>query len=61
MKTRRENVIYSLNANDVQNVSKRVLNRQLTKGEIEVIQDSIGNYIDWVQAIENAIRWHIPQ
>jgi transcription elongation factor GreA-like protein len=51
-------VIYSLNTDDVQHVADEVLDRTLTKSELAKVQESVGNYIDWYQAIENAIHAH---
>jgi len=55
-----EEVIYSINVADIQDVSEDVLDRRLTKRELAKVQESVGDYIDWSQAIEHAIREHIP-
>lgn len=55
MKYRRNKVIYALNVADVQTVSSRVLNRELTDKEIALVEDSLGDFIDWFQAIQHAI------
>jgi len=52
-------IVYSINVDDIREVANQVLGRDLTKGEAALIQDSIGDNIDWFQAIENAIRKHI--
>jgi len=52
-------VIYSLNNDDMQNVAMQKLNRHLTKRETLIVQENVGNYIDWFQAIDNAISDHI--
>jgi len=52
-------IVYSLNINDIQNVAKQQLNRALTKKERLLVQESIGDYIDWFQAIDTAISKHI--
>jgi hypothetical protein len=54
-----EKVVYSLCVEDIQTVAKEVLNRKLKKKEIALVEDSIGNYIDWFSAIEFAINEHI--
>ena len=54
-----EKIIYGINVNDLQEVSNQVLERRLTKKEIALVQGSVGDYVDWVQAIENAIRKHV--
>ena len=51
-----EEIIYSINVTDLQEVSQEVLERRLTKKEIASVQGSVGNYIDWFQAIEHAIH-----
>jgi hypothetical protein len=56
-----EEIIYSINVGDIQDVSENVLDRRLTKGELAKVQESVGDYIDWSQAIENAIREHVPE
>lgn len=56
-----ERIVYSLNISDIQEVAKQVLERDLTKKEIALVERSIGDYIDWVQAIENAIREHVNE
>ena len=52
-------VVYAINVNDVQEVSNRILDRSLTPREVALVGDSVGDYVDWVQAIENAICKHV--
>lgn len=56
-----ERIVYSINVSDIQEVAEQVLERKLTKKEIALVEDSVGDYIDWVQAIENAICEHINE
>lgn len=56
----RDDVIYSINVQDLQDVSSRILERPLTQKEIASVEDSVGDFIDWNQAIENAILKQIP-
>jgi hypothetical protein len=49
-------IIYSINIEDVQNVAEKEHGRKLTKKELEIIEDKLGDYIDWYGAIEFAIR-----
>jgi hypothetical protein len=58
-KEKNDIIIYSLNVIDIQEVAKDVLERKLTKKEIALVEESVGDYIDWFQAIENSIREHI--
>jgi hypothetical protein len=48
-------IIYSINIEDVQNVAEE-LGRNLTKKELKIIEDKIGDYIDWHSAIDMAIQ-----
>jgi len=42
-------------------VEKEVLERELSQEEIAAVGSSVGDYIDWFQAIENAIYKHVRQ
>jgi len=46
--------IYSINIEDVQNVADEELGRELS--ELKIIEDKIGDYIDWYGAIYSAIQ-----
>jgi hypothetical protein len=52
-------IIYGIDVEDVQKVANDVLERDLTDKEITLIENSVGNHIDWFQAIENAIQEQI--
>lgn len=58
-KDRNDRIIYSINVEDIQEVADQVLERRLTKKEIGLVERSVGDYIDWFQAIENSIHEHI--
>jgi len=49
-------IIYSINIGDIQNVAKEHLGRQASKKEINIVEDKIGAYIDWHQAITLALN-----
>lgn len=51
----KEKIIYSINIEDVQNVANQDLGRDLNDDELKLIEDKIGEYIDWFGAISNAI------
>lgn len=51
----KEKIIYSINIEDVQNVANQDLGRDLNDDELKLIEDKIGDYIDWFGAISNAI------
>jgi len=56
-----ERIVYSLNVEDIQEVAKEVLGRKLTKREISLVEESLGDYIKWFDAVEFAIYEHIRQ
>ncbi|MFZ3064097.1 MAG: hypothetical protein WA277_02285 [Nitrospirota bacterium] len=49
-------IIYSINIEDVQNVAEEEHGRKLTTKELKIIEDKIGDYIDWYSAIDMAIQ-----
>lgn len=49
-------VIYSLNIEDVQNVAQQEFERELSQIELKIVEDKIGDYIDWYGAIEMTIQ-----
>lgn len=49
-------IIYSINIEDVQRVAEEELGRKLSKKELEIIEDKIGEYIDWYSAIDITIQ-----
>jgi hypothetical protein len=59
MKTNAAKSVYELSTEDLQLVAREVLERELTDEEIAAVGISVGDYIDWFQAIENAIHKHI--
>ena len=50
-----EEIVYSINVNDLQTVASRVLDRRMSDGEVELVADALGDFIDWYHAIANAI------
>ena len=50
------NILYSINSFDVQQVAEEILERKLNSTELKMIEVEIGNYIDWYGAIENSIK-----
>jgi len=59
MKTEAKKTVYELSVEDLQVVAREVLDRELTDEEIAAVGNSVGDYIDWFQAIENAIHKHV--
>ncbi len=49
-------VIYSINIEDVQNVAEEHLGREASKKELKIVEDKLGNYIDWYEAITFALN-----
>lgn len=56
MKKAEDDIIYSLNIEDVQTVALQELDRALTRKEIKKIEDMIADNIDWYGAIADAIN-----
>ena len=52
----KKKIIYSLCIDDICEVADQELGRELTATELKEISDKVGDYIDWYQAIENAIN-----
>ncbi len=48
-------IIYSINIEDVQNVAMEELGRELNKKELKIIEDKIGDYINWYESINMVI------
>jgi hypothetical protein len=57
----KKEIIYSICVGDLQEVSQEVLERPLTKKEIASVRGSVGDYIDWFQAIDHAIHKHVRE
>jgi hypothetical protein len=56
MKRETERTVYEISIEDLQRVAKEVLERELSDEEVAAVGNSVGDYIDWFQAIENAIN-----
>lgn len=54
-------IIYSINKEDIQKVAYELLGRSLTNQEAMLVGDSVGDYLDWTQAIENAIQNNVTE
>ena len=50
-----EKIIYSINIEDIQNVAEQELERLLTDKELRLVEEKVGDYINWYEAILNAI------
>ena len=49
-------IIYSLNIEDVQNVAEEEIGRELSEKELKIVEDKLGDYIDWYSAIDITIQ-----
>ena len=56
-----DRIVYSISVGDIQEVAKQILERDLTKKEVILVEESVGDYIDWFQSIENALRKHVTK
>lgn len=50
-----DRIIYSLSVADIQDVADQELDRELTPEEIKLVEDRVGDYISWYDAIALAI------
>jgi hypothetical protein len=48
---RKNETIYSINIEDVQNVAWQELDRELTAVELRIVEDKIGDQVDWYGSI----------
>ena len=51
----KNDVVYSIKIEDIQNVAEQELNRELTPEEVKLITNRIGDYISWYDAVALAI------
>ena len=51
----KNDIIYSLNVEDIQTVAIQEFDRELTDDEIEKVRDVIGEKINWYDVIFNSI------
>ena len=54
-------IVYSLNVEDIQNVARETFKRELTEKEILLVEEAIGDHIDWFEAIEFAIQRRVKR
>lgn len=52
----RKKIIYSINIEDVQNVAEQELGRKLTEEELRLVEDRLGDYVGWYEAILHAMN-----
>ena len=51
-----DEVIYSINIEDIQTVAADELERDLTEQELDLVIENLPGYIDWYSAIQLAIQ-----
>lgn len=56
---KKDQIVYSLNEEDIQTVANQELERDLSSQEIEKIKDTIAEKINWYDAIAEAIEERI--
>ena len=54
-----DEIIYSINIEDIQTVATEELGRLLTEDELKIISNELGEYINWYDAIVVALINHI--
>lgn len=54
-------IVYAINTEDVQTVALQEIDRTLTKNEIKMLSDLIGEKIAWHEIIANVIAENIEQ
>ncbi len=50
-----DKVIYQLTVEDLQSVAQDELNRNLTAEELKLLEEKVGDYINWYEIISLAI------
>ena len=55
MEKEEDRIFYSLNVIDIQEVAQDILGHRLNKKEVDLVEQTVGDYIDWYQAIEHSI------
>jgi hypothetical protein len=56
-----DKIIYQLTVEDLQNVANDELSRNLTEEEIRLLENKMGDYIDWYEIISFVISNHIEK
>ncbi len=46
-----DKIIYSINIDDVQNVANQELSRRLSMDELKIVEEKLGDYMDWYGSI----------
>lgn len=54
-KTEKNKIFYYLSVDDIQEVADQKLERELSPEEVKYVEDHVGDYIQWFDAISFAI------
>ena len=49
-------IIYALTNEDIQTVAKDDLERKLNKKELKMVENKIGDHINWFEAVSSAMK-----
>jgi hypothetical protein len=52
---KKDKILYALTVEDVKNVAEEYLERKLSDRELRCINDKLGDFIDWGDAVINAL------
>jgi hypothetical protein len=55
MTKKKDEIIYYISVSDIQEVAEEELDRELSPEEIKLVQERVGDYISWYDAIWLAI------
>lgn len=58
---KKEDIVYSLNVEDVQEVARREHDRELSDEELDSVALKLGDYIRWYEAVDMAIAQTLPR
>ena len=50
-----DKILYAISAEDANTVTQDIFNRKPTKKEIEFLDRNLGDFINWYDAVENAL------
>jgi len=61
MNSSEERAMYSISIEDVQHVAEEALERKLTIEELKIVENKLGSFINWYDAVENTIDLYIKK
>jgi hypothetical protein len=56
MGKKKDSIVYSISVADIQDVADQELDRELTPEEVKWVENRVGDYISWYDAIALAIN-----